>query len=78
MIDAIYAWLERQKRQSRHDVSLLQAITVLSDPLAAARDALLQAMAAMGATTERAWRMSQRGGDQIPVFAASGARKGKR
>ena len=77
MIDGLYAWLERQKRQARHDVPLLQAITTLSDRLAVARDARLQDMADMDAAAERAWRTSQRGGDQAQVVAASDARKGR-
>jgi len=66
MIDGIYAWLERQKRQARHDVPLQQAITTLCDRLAVARDALLQDMADMDAVAQRAWSTSQRGVDPTP------------
>lgn len=75
MIDAISAWLERQKPQARHDVPLQQAITTLCDRLAVARDALVQDMADMDAVPQRAWSASQRGGDPTPGRAASGARK---
>lgn len=54
MIEGIYAWLERQKRQARQDVPLQQAITTLCDRLAVAKDALLQDMADMDAIAERA------------------------
>ncbi len=77
MIDGIYAWLGRQKRQARHDVPLQQAITTLCDRLAVARDALVQDMADMDAVAQRAWTPSQRGGDPTPGNAASGARKGR-
>jgi hypothetical protein len=75
MIDAIAAWLERQKRQARHDVPLQQAITTLCDRLAVAKDALLQDMADMDAVAQQAWTISQRGGDPTPGNPASGARK---
>lgn len=72
MIDGIYAWLERQKRQARHDVPLQQAITTLCDRLAVARDALLQDMADMDAAAERGWRTPQRGGNPTAAITASG------
>ena len=72
MIDGIYAWLERQKRQTQHDVPLQQAITTLCDHLAVAKDALLQDMADMDAVAERGRRTSLRGGDGSPGIAASG------
>ena len=75
MIDGIYAWLERQKRQARHDLPLQQAITTLCDRLAVARDALARDMAGMDAIAQPAWTPSQRGGDPTPGDAASGARK---
>ena len=75
MIDGIYAWLERQKRQARHDVPLQQAITTLCDRLAVARDALVQDMEVMDAVPQPAWTPSQRGGDPSPGMTASGARK---
>ena len=75
MIDGIYAWLERQKRQARHDLPLQQAITTLCDRLAVARDALLQDMVEMDAVAQRAWSMSQRGRDPTPGNPVSGARK---
>jgi hypothetical protein len=77
MIDAIYAWLERQQRQARHDLPLQQAITTLCDRLAVARDTLLQDMADMDAVAQRAWTTSQRGGDPTSGNPASGARKGR-
>lgn len=75
MIDGIYAWLERQKRQARHDLPLQQAIATLCDRLAVAKDALLQDMADMDAVAQQTWTPSQRGGDPTPGDAASGARK---
>ena len=72
MIDGIYAWLERQKRQARHDVLLQQAITTLCDRLTVARDALLQEMADMDAAVERAWGTSQRGGNPTAGITALG------
>ena len=75
MIEAIAAWLERQKRQARHDVPLQQAITTLCDRLVVARDALVQDMADTDAVAQRAWTPSQRGGDPSPENAASGARE---
>jgi hypothetical protein len=72
MLDGIYAWLERQKRQARHDVPLQQAITTLCDRLAVAREALLQDMADMDATAQRAWRASPRARDRTPGITASG------
>lgn len=73
IIDGIYAGLERQNRSARHDVSLLQAILTLCDRLAGARDALLQDAVDAGAA--QPWRVSQGGGDQTPVVAASGTRE---
>ncbi len=67
MIDGIYAWLERQKRQARHDVPLLQVVTTLCDRLAVARDGLLQDMADMDAVAERAWSMSQEVGIELQL-----------
>jgi hypothetical protein len=75
MIDAISAWLERQKRRARHDVPLQQAITTLCDRLAVARDALVQDMADMDAVEQQVRIPSQGGGDATPGRAASGARK---
>lgn len=77
MIDRIYAWLERQKRQALHDVPLQQASMTLCDRLAVARDALLQDMAEMDAVAQRAWSTSRGGGDPTPENSASGARKGR-
>jgi hypothetical protein len=75
MIDAISAWLERQKPQARHDVPLQQAITTLCDRLAVARDALVQDMADMAAVEQQVRIPSQGDGDPTPGRAASGARK---
>jgi hypothetical protein len=75
IIDAISAWLERQKRQARHDVPLQQAITTLCDRLAVTRDALVQDMADMDSVAQRAWSTSQRGRDPTPGKFVSGARK---
>jgi hypothetical protein len=75
MIDAISAWLERQKHKARHDLPLQQAITTLCDRLALARDVLLQDMADMDAVAQRAWAPSQIGEDPTPGMTASGARK---
>jgi hypothetical protein len=72
MIDGIYAWLERQKRQARYDVPLQQAIATLCDRLAVARDARLQDIVDMDAAAERAWRASPRGRDRTPGVTASG------
>ena len=72
MIDGIHAWLVRQKRQARHDVPLQQAITTLCDRLAVARDALVQDMADMDAAAERAWGISQRGGNPTAGITALG------
>jgi hypothetical protein len=78
MIDGIYAWLERQKRQARHDLPLQQAITTLCDRLAVARDALVQDMADMDTVAQQMWITSQGDGDPTPGDPASGARKGRR
>ncbi len=67
IIDGIYAWLERQKRQARHDVPLLQVVTTLCDRLAVARDGLLQDMADMDAVAERAWSTSQEVGIELQL-----------
>jgi hypothetical protein len=75
IIDRLYAWLERQEGQARHDVPLQQAITTLCNRLVAARNALLQDLADMDAAAERAWWTPQRGGDRTQAVTASGLRR---